>query len=319
MPDFDLEDFDDSFNSRVRDSNNSTTTTNNTSFAADLDNVGNTDDSVNGSGNVMTDIDGVGNADNSVNGSGNTDVSLDGVGNVDSHDETVGIDGSYNDNSDNGMDDHSDNSANGSYNDHSLDLVSGSFNSYLDESVDDHSIEVGSRSYDTGFGDVSLGSAGGGSGDVWVNNQNTIVDQSFNGNVEGWGEVSGAGGSTAVVASGNGSIAAGNDVNLSQSVDRSTEFTAGGDVNYGNTTEIVNVIGSHNSEVDGSSWTDSSTDTSVEDSFNDESQSWTADDSFNEELTSSTESTWDVDADVIWGSEDAAIGDVSVPDMGFDS
>ena len=121
------------------------------------------------------------------------------------------------------MDDNSDNSVNGSCNDGSTSAIEGSYNSFLDESIDDHSIDVGTRDYSTGFGSLGLGGGGGGGGDVWVNNQNTIVDQSFN------GERRRVERATARRRQHRGrrlrrrsSIAAGNDVNLSQSVDHST-------------------------------------------------------------------------------------------------
>ena len=81
------------------------------------------------------------------------------------------------------MTDNSDNSTNDSYNDWSTDTVSDSYNSWTDASTDDHSIVVGMRSYDTGIGDVSLARRCGRlrrRGDTMINNQNTIVDQSFN-------------------------------------------------------------------------------------------------------------------------------------------
>jgi hypothetical protein len=296
MPDYTETDFDDAFNTRVRESFNTTTTTSSSTVGVDLDDVGNTDASV--------------------NDSGNTAANLDNVGNVDSNDTSTSVDGSFNDWSDNSTDDNSDNSWNDSGNDNSSSSIDGSYNSHLDESVDDHSIDVGMRDYSTGFGSLSLGGSGGGGGDVWVNNQNTIVDQSFNASADGWGGAEG--GSTAVVASGNGAIAGGNDVTISQSVDRSTNFTAQGDVNIGNETRETNIVDSYNEHVDSSSWTDSSTHTDVDDSYNDNSQSWTADNSFNEELASQTENTWDIDADVIWGSEDVAIVDAPTADMAFD-
>jgi len=299
---------DDSFNSQVRDSDNTTSTASSTTWAVDLDQVGNTDSSTNDSNNLT--------------------VGLDGVGNVDSHDTSTEASGSFNDWSDNSVEDDSDSSwtdnsdrsttdtsdssVNGSYNDASTSVVEGSYNTYLDESVDDHSVDVGTRDYSTGIGDIGLGGGGGG-GDVWVNNQNTIVDQSVNATGGGWG------GSDAVVASGDGSVAAGNDVHLSQSVDHSTTFSAQGDVNIGNETQVVTITDSYNETTDSSSWTDSSTHLDVDDSFNADTASWTATNSYNEELTSQTDDTWNIDADVIWGSDDAVIADTATVDDGFDA
>ena len=322
MADYTENGFEDSFNSRVRESNNTTTNNSTTNVGVDLDEVGNVDSSTNDSGNVA--------------------LGLEGVGNTDSHDMSTGIDGSYNDWSDNSVDDNSDNSTednsdnsvddnsdnsthdlsdnsiNGSYNDESSSLVAGSYNTYTDESIDDHSIDVGMRDYSTGIGNLGL-SGGGGAGDVWVNNQNTIVDQSFNASLDGADAYGAAGGgSSAVVASGAGSMAAGNDVNLSQSVDESTTISGQGDVNIGNDTRITTITDSYNETVDSSSWTDSSTHLDVDESYNADTASWTATNSFNEELTSQSTETWDVDADLIWGSEDVAIGETPV-DAGFDA
>lgn len=321
-------DIDDSFSSRVRDSHNTTSTTTNNTVGVDLDDVGNTDASTNGSGNLAADLDNVGNVDSHDSSTGVTgsfnDWSDNSVNDWSDNSSVDNSDNSDNDASDNSMTDNSDHSVNGSYNDESSSLIEGSYNSYMDESVDDHSVDVGTRDYSTGIGSIDLGGGGGGGGDVWVNNQNTIVDQSSNGyggSGDGYAALSGAeGGSSAVVASGSGAIAAGNDVKLSQSVDHSSNISAHGDVNLGNETRITTISDSYNETTDASSWTDSSTHLDVDGSYNTDTASWSATNSFNDELTSHTESTWDVDADVIWGSEDAAI-DVAVPtvDDGMDS
>lgn len=284
-----IDDIDDSFNARVRDSFNSTTT-NTANLSATVQDSGNTDESVAGSYNDT--------------------VAVDGSFNEDSHDVDVDLDvdlaDSFNDNSDNSSDDHTDNSVDDSYNDNSDNSTDDSYNSWTDSSTDDHSTNAGVRTYNTGFGDLAVGAAGG---DVDINATSTIVDQSVNGNVMGWHGGALGTGADAVVASGAGAIAAGDDVDIEQRLDESTFIAGGGDVNVGNTTTISNIVGSYNTETDNSTATDNSWDVDVDDSFNDHSDSYTANNSFNEELTAIHESDWDVDANVIWDSEESVIAD----------
>ena len=335
MADYTDTSFYDSFNSRVRDSNNTTNTNTSSTLGVDLNQVGNTDSSTNDSNNLSVGLDGVGNVDSHDMSSDNSgsfndwsdnsvyDGSDNSVYDGSDNSTTDNSDNSTTDNSDNSMTDGSDNSINGSYNDGSTNSITGSYNSYLDESMDDHSVDVGTRDYSTGIGSLGLGGGGGGGGDTWVNNQNTIVDQSYNASIggeDGYGADShGAGGdSWAVVASGDGSIAAGNDVDISHSVDHSTTISGGGDVNIGNETHVLTITDSYNETTDDSSWTDSSEHLDVHDSYNTDASNWTADNSFNDELTSQTDDTWNVDADVIWGSSDAVIADSPTVDDAFD-
>jgi hypothetical protein len=182
-----------------------------------------------------------------------------------------------------------------------------SHNSWTDASTTDNSVHVGNRDYSTGFGSVSFGggAAAGGDGDTMINNQNTIIDQSFNANVDGgaWG----AGGSSAIVASGDDAMAAGGDLNLTTHVDNSTSFSAeSGDINIGNETTVTNVVDSYNSWEDNSTWEDSSTHSDISGSWNDYSEDYSATDSFNEtsDLFESTDVTADIDA--IIDSSDAS-------------
>ncbi|GAA5038153.1 hypothetical protein ACFQRL_01315 [Microbacterium fluvii] len=295
----DYNDLDDSFNNKVKDSLNTTNTTNTANLQVGLENVGNTDNSVNDSGNAAVDVS--------------------GSGNVDSNDFDLDVDlkvrDSFNDNSDNSTDDHTDNSMNDSGNDSSDNSVNGSYNSWIDGSTDDNSVNAGVRSYNTGFGDFA--GAGGGSGTVDIDNRATIVDQSINGNVDGSADIGSY--ASAVVGSGDGSLAAGGSVSITTSLDESTNISAGGDVNMGNTTTVTSYLGSFNTETDNSQYTDGSVVADISDSFNDNSTDYTADNSFNSELSSISQSDWDVDANVIWGSDVAVIADddpaADMPDM----
>jgi hypothetical protein len=237
--------------------------------------------------NLNVGLENVGNTDASTNDSGNTDVRVDGSFNEDSHDVDI-------DDSGNTLTDES---------------VNDSYNTAEVSFTDDHSIEVGSREYNTGFGDLSVGALGGDGG---FDGRATVVDQSVNQNIDAFG-IEQSSDSFAVVASGDGAIAAGDDVDITQSLDDSTTIIGGGDVNVGNETTIENTVGSGNTYEDNSMTTDASQDWDIDESFNDYSDTYEATNSFNDEIAISSENDWDVDANVIWDSEDSAIvGDVDV-------
>lgn len=266
-----FDDFNESFNSRARDSFNSSTTTN---------------------ANLNVGVENAGNTDNSWTDSGNVDLSADGSFTNDSHDTNSWTSGSGNSVENTLGVDASDNSVNGSYNEWLDESTNNSGNSFTWTRMDDHSTNVGNREYNTGFG----GGVGGGDGRA------TIVDQSVNQNIDAFG-VDQYSVSNAIVASGDGAIAAGDDVNITQSLNDSTNFTAvGGDVNLNNTTTIDTTIGSYNTAEDNSVVTDASQDWHVHDSYNDYSDNYEATNSFNDEIAISSDTAWDVDANVIWGS-----------------
>src|SRR3546814_2740969 len=110
---------------RVRDSFN-TTTTNTANIAADIDNVGNTDNSVNDDSVLGVDVTGSFHSD-----SHNTETDVDDANNTGSYNDSV-------DASDNSVDDHPDNSPN------------------------DNALKAGVREYSTGFGTVTGGVCGWG-------------------------------------------------------------------------------------------------------------------------------------------------------------
>lgn len=101
----------------------------------------------------------------------------------------------------------------------------------------------------------------------WVDDRDTVVDQSVNQNIWAEGDVTQVFDQDATVASGDDAIAAGEDVAIDQSEDNSTTITAGGDANVGNDVTETTVDGSYNETVDSSTNTDASTDVVVQDSF----------------------------------------------------
>lgn len=242
---------------------------------------------VDNSNNLGIVLDNVGNVDESVNDDSTTTVDVDGSFNEGSNNEAWNIVGSGNQESW----------------DITLDLS--------DNSTNDNSVNAGVREYNLGFsGDIALG---GGGGDVWVNNQNTVLDQSVSGNILAEGSVAQAFANEAVVSSGEGSVAAGGDVNISQSLDRSTDITSGGDVLIDGSSKTVDVaIGSNNETNVNVDITDASQDWTLDNVGNEYSAVLDIDGSFNDVDTDVTAEVWDIDADVVWDSTVTTVGDVDI-------
>ncbi|WP_439591767.1 IniB N-terminal domain-containing protein [Microbacterium sp.] len=128
----------------------------------------------------------------------------------------------------------------------------------------------------------------------WVDDRDTIVDQSVNQNIWAEGDVTQTFDQEAVVASGDDAMAAGENLDNEESLDQSTTIEAGGDANIGNETDVTVIEDSMNEDSDTSTTTDESTVVVVEDSGNDESTDVTLDDSANTTTEESTET--DIDA-----------------------
>lgn len=140
-----------------------------------------------------------------------------------------------------------------------------------------------------------------------IDNNTTIVDQSVNQNIWAGGDVTQVFDNEAIVASGDDSIAAGENVDIDQTQDNSTTITAGDDANVGNDTETTVIDDSFNEDTDASTTTDASTDTTTTDSNNDSSTNTTADDSYNDSASTYTESTVDSDSTTVYDSSDVVI------------
>jgi hypothetical protein len=220
------------------------------------------------SGNSYTD-----NSDNSVEDNSVVDSSTNDSGNLDV-DVAVAVDS--------GNTDNSDNSDNDSFNDYedSGNVYTDSFNDYT---LIDRSIDVGVRQYNTNVNnDYHFGGVGGGvaaGGALSLDNRTTVVDQSVNQNIEAGGDVFQGFGQTANVASGDGSVAAGEDA----IVDNSQTAVQIGDISAFNTEYDVAITDSFNEEwnlesnsysidIDdsGNSWTETnSIEVGFDNSFND--------------------------------------------------
>ncbi|GAA1928926.1 hypothetical protein GCM10009775_21220 [Microbacterium aoyamense] len=115
----------------------------------------------------------------------------------------------------------------------------------------------------------------------WVDDRDTVVDQSVNQNIWAEGDVTQTFDQEAVVASGDEAMAAGEDLDNEESLDQSTTIEAGGDANIGNETDVTVIEDSMNEDSDTSTSTDESTVVVVEDSANDESTDVAIDESGN--------------------------------------
>lgn len=233
------------------------------------------------------------------------------------NDTTIGVDGSFNEGSNNEStvitDSGNDNSDN-SDNSVDLDWTEGSYNEYTDASSTDNSVNAGVREYNTGvWGGASAAesAAAGGSGHTEIWSSSTIVDQSVNQNIAADGDVDQSFDNSSVTASGEGSIAAGGNVDWDYSVDESSNFTAGGDINIGNETTITTITDSMNEYNLDYSYTDNSTVVDVSDSFNDFSENYSADGSFNTSEVFDSTTTIDVDITAVVDSFNTA--DLNLP------
>ncbi|BDV31934.1 IniB N-terminal domain-containing protein [Microbacterium terricola] len=119
----------------------------------------------------------------------------------------------------------------------------------------------------------------------WVDDRDTVVDQSVNQNIWADGDVTQTFDNDAIVASGDEAVAAGNDATVDKTWDESTTIEAGDDVNMGNETDVQVVEDSMNEETDASTTTDDSTVVVVDDSFDEQTGQVDADDSFNDTET----------------------------------
>jgi hypothetical protein len=243
-----------------------------------------------------------------------------------SEDNSLNVDASATDsfNEDNSVNDNSSldvditDSGNTETNDTDID-VTDSFNEFTaivdfdasDNSVNDDSVNTGVRSYNLGFDGAGLG-AGSVAGDMMINNQNTVIDQSFSGNIAAEGDVDQYFGSSVVAATGDDSIAAGGDVTVDTYVNQSTNIDAEGDVLIGSEKTVSWMVNSGNEYNFDYSYTDESTTIDVADSFNEYSLDVGVTDSFNDEslVFDYTDTTIDVDAVVDSTIIDA--GDIDV-------
>lgn len=128
----------------------------------------------------------------------------------------------------------------------------------------------------------------------WVDDRDTIVDQSVNQNIWAKGDVTQNFDNDAMVASGDEAIAAGGSVDVDKTYDHSTNIHADDDVNIGNKNDVTTIGDSFNEDTDTDTTTDDSTNIDLVDSGNDQSTDVDISDSLNEQIDEST--TVDIDS-----------------------
>jgi hypothetical protein len=151
----------------------------------------------------------------------------------------------------------------------------------------------------------------------WVDDRDTVVDQSVNQNIWAEGDVTQTFDQETNVASGDGAIAAGENVDIDQTEDNSTTITAGEDANVGNETTTETVEGSGNTTTDASTTTEAPVTTTTTDSNNDNSTTETADESYNSSAVEYTETAAESDTDVISDSSESTIVEGTGADDGL--
>jgi len=151
---------------------------------------------------------------------------------------------------------------------------------------------------------------------TYVNNQNTVVDQSVNQNIWAGGDVNQIFDNEANVATGDHAIAAGDDVNQETNVDQSTDIDAGDDVLIGSDGSETTIEDSGNTTTETETNTETNTDTTISDSGNTVTETETADDSYNDTTVDYTEQNVDSDTNAVFDSTDVMIDD-STTDDGF--
>lgn len=202
---------------------------------------------------------------------------------------------SFNDNSDNSVnlkDSCNDNSV---HNKDSFNVTS-SFNT---QTLNDDSVTVGVRQYASTFGTLNLGGlfggAAAGAGALSIDNRSSVVDQSVNQAIsaQGSGGVGQAFSQSAVVSSGDGSVAAGQDAALTN---LDFNFTVG-DVAIGNTAIATSFADSFNDQ--------SAVDvTKINVEFDKSFNQFTEDYDSNVEFNESFNSDWDAYSDSFNDSSD---------------
>ena len=164
-----------------------------------------------------------------------------------------------------------------------------------------------------GFDGAGLGGAAGGAGGpLLINNQNTVVDQSSSNNIASAGSVFQGSANQAQVASGDEAYAAGDNIDITTTLDASTNITAGEDVLIDSTKNVDIAINSGNTYDFDYSYEDNSVDVDIADSFNSYSLDVDVDGSFNSESLTFDYTDVDVDVNAIVGSTGAVIGDIDL-------
>lgn len=148
----------------------------------------------------------------------------------------------------------------------------------------------------------------------YIDDRDTLVDQSVNQNIWAGGDVTQVFDQEAVIASGDDSMAAGDDATVSTDIDQSTTIGAGGDVAIDSDITETTTTGSNNTQTDTTTTTDASVVGTIVESGNTATTTDTVTDSYDDSASTYTETTVDSDATTVFDSSDVTIDDGSADD-----
>lgn len=151
----------------------------------------------------------------------------------------------------------------------------------------------------------------------YVDDRDTVLDQSVNQNIWANGDVTQVFDQEAVVASGDDAMAAGDDATVENTIDNSTDIDAGDDVAIGSDVTETDVDGSFNETTGTTTATDSSTTTTVDDSLNQGTATTTTEESFTDTTVVTTDTTMDSESTAVFESSDTVIMEDTTADDNF--
>lgn len=151
----------------------------------------------------------------------------------------------------------------------------------------------------------------------YIDDRDTVLDQSVNQNIWANGDVTQVFDQEAVVASGDGAMAAGDDATVENTIDNSTDIDAGDDVAIGSDVTETDVDGSFNETTDTTTTTDSSTTTTVDDALNQGTTTTTTEDSFTDTTAVTTDTTMGSESTAVFDSSDTVIMEDATADDNF--
>ncbi|WP_125131226.1 IniB N-terminal domain-containing protein [Microbacterium sp. 10M-3C3] len=148
----------------------------------------------------------------------------------------------------------------------------------------------------------------------YIDDRDTVIDQSVNQNIWATGDVTQVFDQEAVVASGDGSMAAGDDATVDTDIDQSTNIDAGDDVAIDSDIAETTTTGSNNTQTETTTTTDASTVATIVGSGNTDTTAETVTDSYDDSASTYTETTVDTDATTVFDSSDTTISDMPADD-----
>ncbi|MFJ6653908.1 IniB N-terminal domain-containing protein [Microbacterium sp. NPDC091313] len=148
----------------------------------------------------------------------------------------------------------------------------------------------------------------------YIDDRDTLVDQSVNQNIWAGGDVTQVFDQEAVIASGDHAMAAGHDATVDTDIDQSTTIGAGGDVAIDSSIDETTTTGSNNTQTETTTTTDASTVGTIVESGNTATTTDTVTDSYDDSASTYTETAVDTDSTTVFDSSDVVVDDASADD-----